>query len=82
MAKDAKRVYLCAVGLIETVRTYGQTLDLVENNQGIEWLVAEHRSDAQRMVFNGEQLSGVHVRRTSLTLNDAGMNICWDSFVN
>jgi len=53
MAKDAKRVYLCAVGLIETVRTYGQTLDLVENNQGIEWLVAEHRSDAQRMVFNG-----------------------------
>ncbi|KAG2125106.1 hypothetical protein DEU56DRAFT_585102 [Suillus clintonianus] len=53
MAKDVKRVYPHAVSLMETVRTYGQTLDLVENNMGIEWLVAEYRSEAQRMVAKG-----------------------------
>ncbi|KAI0358856.1 dynein heavy chain protein 2 [Trametes cingulata] len=53
MAKDAKRVYPHAVSLMETVRTYGQTLDLVENNKGIEWLVAEYRNEAQRMVTKG-----------------------------
>jgi dynein heavy chain 1 len=53
MAKDAKRVYPHAVSLMETVRTYGQTLELVENNMGIEWLVAEYRNEAQRMVAKG-----------------------------
>jgi dynein heavy chain 1 len=53
MAKDAKRVYPHAVSLMETVRTYGQTLDLVERNRGIEWLVAEYRNDAQRMISKG-----------------------------
>ena len=53
MAKDAKRVYPHAVSLMETVRTYGQTLDLVENNMGIEWLVAEYRNEAQQMVSKG-----------------------------
>ncbi|KAH7884160.1 dynein heavy chain, N-terminal region 1-domain-containing protein [Phlebopus sp. FC_14] len=53
MAKDAKRVYPHAVSLMETVRTYGQTLDLVENNLGIEWLVAEYRNEAQRMIAKG-----------------------------
>jgi dynein heavy chain 1 len=52
MAKDAKRVYPHAVS---HVRTYGQTLDLVENNKGIEWLVAEYRNEAQLMVSRGEQ---------------------------
>ncbi|KAI0344163.1 cytoplasmic dynein heavy chain 1 [Trametopsis cervina] len=56
MAKEAKRVYPHAVSLMETVRTYGQTLDLVENNKGIEWLVAEHRNEAQRMVGRGMNL--------------------------
>ncbi|KAF8883831.1 dynein heavy chain, N-terminal region 1-domain-containing protein [Infundibulicybe gibba] len=53
MAKDAKRVYPHAVSLMETVRTYGQTLDLVENNKGIEWLVAEYRNESQRMITKG-----------------------------
>ncbi|KAI5123732.1 hypothetical protein M0805_000325 [Coniferiporia weirii] len=53
MAKDAKRVYPHAVSLMETVRTYGQTLDLVEKNKGIEWLVAEYRNEAQRMIMRG-----------------------------
>lgn len=65
MAKDAKRVYPHAVSLMETVRTYGQTLDLVENNKGIEWLVAEYRNEAQRMVTRGKQLRCVDVRRPS-----------------
>jgi dynein heavy chain 1 len=54
MAKDAKRVYPHAVSLMETVRTYGQTLDLVEHNKGIEWLVAEYRNESQRMVMRGQ----------------------------
>jgi dynein heavy chain 1 len=29
-------------------------LDLVENNKGVEWLVAEYRNEAQRMVSSGE----------------------------
>ena len=53
LAKDAKRVYPHAVSLMETVRTYGQTLDLVENNSGIEWLVAEYRNESQRMISKG-----------------------------
>jgi hypothetical protein len=53
MAKDAKRVYPHAVSLMETVRTYGQTLDLVESNKGIEWLVAEYRNESQRMISKG-----------------------------
>ncbi|KAG1882389.1 dynein heavy chain, N-terminal region 1-domain-containing protein [Suillus subluteus] len=54
MAKDAKRVYPHAVSLsMETVRSYGQTLDLVENNMGVEWLVAGCRNEAQRMFAKG-----------------------------
>ena len=56
MAKDAKRVYPHAVSLMETVRMYGQTLDLVENNKDIEWLVAEYRNESQRMVSRGKHL--------------------------
>jgi len=53
MAKDAKRVYPHAVSLMETVRTYGQTLDLIENNKGIEMLVAEQRNQAQNKIAQG-----------------------------
>ena len=50
LAKDAKRVHPHAVSLMETVRTYGQTLDLVESNLGIEWLVAKYRNESQRLI--------------------------------
>ncbi|ELU44462.1 dynein heavy chain [Rhizoctonia solani AG-1 IA] len=53
LAKDAKRVYPHAVSLMETVRTYAQTLDLVEANKGIEMLVAEYRNEVQRMITRG-----------------------------
>jgi len=42
-----------AVSLMETVTTYGQTLDLVEKNRGIEWLVVEYRNESQRMIGKG-----------------------------
>ncbi|PFH49390.1 hypothetical protein AMATHDRAFT_63215 [Amanita thiersii Skay4041] len=60
MAKDAKRVYPHAVSLMETVRTYGQTLDLVEQNKGIEWLVAEYRNESQRMIAKGMNIRWDH----------------------
>ncbi|KAF7327657.1 hypothetical protein MKEN_00345100 [Mycena kentingensis (nom. inval.)] len=60
MARDAKRVYPHAVSLMETVRTYGQTLDLVEENKGIEWLVAEYRNDSQRMISKGMNIKWDH----------------------
>ena len=53
MAKDAKRVYPHAVSLMESVRTYGQVIELIKANSGIEWLVAEWRNEGQRMVARG-----------------------------
>lgn len=79
MAKDAKRVYPHAVSLMETVRTYGQTLDLVEHNQGIEWLVAEYRNEAQRMISRGKWAGP---GETVNAHDRVGMNIRWDYFVN
>ncbi|KIJ92278.1 hypothetical protein K443DRAFT_13708 [Laccaria amethystina LaAM-08-1] len=83
MAKDAKRVYLHAVSLMETVRTYGQTLDLVEKNRGIEWLVAEYRNESQRMVGKGVFFSLLRFQEgVDDDGGDVGMNIRWDHFVN
>ncbi|KAG9092948.1 hypothetical protein FRC06_011732 [Ceratobasidium sp. 370] len=56
MAKEAKRVYPHAVSLMETVRTYAQTLELVDTNRGIEMLVAEYRNEVQRMITRGMAL--------------------------
>ncbi|KAG8800414.1 hypothetical protein FRC16_002934 [Serendipita sp. 398] len=56
MAKEAKRVYPHAVSLMETVRTYGQTLHLIEQNQVVEMLVAEYRNEAQAMTTRGMSL--------------------------
>lgn len=47
VAKDAKRVYPLAVSLMETVRTYEQTVRKVEENPGIVALVSEFRGKAQ-----------------------------------
>jgi hypothetical protein len=83
MAKDAKRVYLHAASLMETVRTYGQTLDLVEKNRGIEWLVVEYRNESQRMVGKGVFFSLLRFQEgVDDDGGDVGMNIRWDHFVN
>ncbi|KAG9047039.1 hypothetical protein FS837_003176 [Tulasnella sp. UAMH 9824] len=60
VAKEAKRVYPHAVSLMETVRTYGQTLDLIDSNKGIEMLIAEHRNNAQKMIGKGMSLKWEH----------------------
>jgi dynein heavy chain 1 len=52
-AKDAKRVYPHAVSLMESVRIYTQTQDLVENNPDIAILLASYRSHAQQMISRG-----------------------------
>lgn len=75
MAKDAKRVYPHAVSLMETVRTYGQTLDLIERNRGIEWLVAEYRNEAQRMVSRGKLPYSVK-RVYGSVLTHVGVCVC------
>ncbi len=48
------RVYPHVVILMKTLRTYVQTLDLVERNGEIEWLVAEYRNQSQTMVAKSE----------------------------
>lgn len=82
LAKDAKRVYSHAVSLMETVRTYGQTLDLVEKNKGIEWLVAEYRNESQRMIAKGVLICTLRSAGTELIRLGLGMNIRWDYFVH
>jgi hypothetical protein len=58
MAKNVERVHVYphTVSLMETVRTYRQTLDLVEHNKGIEPLVllAVYRNELQGMISKGE----------------------------
>ena len=49
MEKDAKRVYPYAISVMETVRTYGQALELVEP-------VTEYRGEARRMVAKGTHI--------------------------
>lgn len=53
-AKDAKRVYPHAVSLMESIRIYSQTMDLIENNPDIAILLASYRSHAQQMISRGE----------------------------
>lgn len=60
-AKDAKRVYPHAVSLMESVRTYTQTLDLIEQNPGITILLASYRNHAQQMIARGINMQWDHL---------------------
>lgn len=60
-AKDAKRVYPHAVSLIESVRTYTQTLDLIEQNPDIAVLLASYRNHAQQMIARGINMQWDHL---------------------
>jgi dynein heavy chain 1 len=66
------------VSLMETVRMYGQMLDLVEV---IEWLVAEYRNESQRMINKGWYFC-LLLFRVLTVLGSIGLNIRWDYFVN
>ncbi|ORX39193.1 dynein heavy chain, N-terminal region 1-domain-containing protein [Kockovaella imperatae] len=52
-AKDAKRIYPHAVSLMESVRTYTQTIDLIEANPDLGILLASYRNHAQQMISRG-----------------------------
>lgn len=60
-AKDAKRVYPHAVSLMESVRIYTQTLDLIDNNPDIAILLASYRSHAQQMIGRGINMQWDHL---------------------
>jgi len=53
LAKTAKRVYPFAVSLMETVRTYAQTLQKVQKHPEIIMLVASYRHEVQVMIAKG-----------------------------
>lgn len=60
-AKDAKRVYPHAVSLMESVRIYTQTLDLVDHNPDIAILLASYRAHAQQMIGRGMNMQWDHL---------------------
>lgn len=69
IAKDAKRVYPHAVSLMETVRTYSQTIAKVHKNPGIVALVAEFRNNAQQQITKGSSASRTRVCLSWLTIS-------------
>lgn len=52
-AKDARRVYPHAVSLMESVRIYTQTLDLIEHHADSAILLAGYRAHAEQMITKG-----------------------------
>ncbi len=56
-AKETKRVYPFAVGLMESVRTYNQMSSLIAGNPGISLLVAELRADAEELIVRGQSIA-------------------------
>ncbi|CAG8458261.1 9384_t:CDS:2, partial [Cetraspora pellucida] len=52
-AKVAKRVYPFAVSLMETVRTYAQTVQKVQKHPDVVMLVASYRNGVQVMIAKG-----------------------------
>ncbi|KAG2237733.1 dynein heavy chain [Thamnidium elegans] len=56
VAKDAKRVYPFAVSLMETVRTFSQTVHKVNRNPEIATLVAGYRNEVHTMITKGINL--------------------------
>lgn len=67
MAKEAKKVYPHAVSLMETVRTYNQTVDLVNQHPDVVMLLADYRHDAQQMITKGAVPLAVSPLRSLLT---------------
>ena len=53
MAKDAKRVYPYAVSLMETVRTYTQTLQHIDSTPEVQPLLSEYHGQVQELLAKG-----------------------------
>jgi dynein heavy chain 1 len=60
-AKDAKRVYPHAVSLMESVRIYNQTLDMVSGHPEVSILLASYQSHAQQMIGKGMNMQWDHL---------------------
>ncbi|GAA5901689.1 dynein heavy chain [Sporobolomyces salmoneus] len=64
IAKDAKRVYPYAVSLMETVRTYSQTVTKLEANPEIAPLIAATYKKAQDQIAKGMSFKWEHFVNT------------------
>lgn len=56
VAKDAKRVYPYAVSLMESVRTFAQTLRVIDEMPEVSMLLNGHRNDVYALVTKGVPL--------------------------
>ncbi|KAG6329443.1 hypothetical protein ID866_9648 [Astraeus odoratus] len=82
MAKDAKQVYPHAMSLVETIRAYGQTLDLVQKKSGDQvpcCRVSERGTTdgRERRRRTGQPTYPVHagIRERSVVLQDKTNNV-------
>ncbi|GAA6000808.1 hypothetical protein JCM10207_004669 [Rhodosporidiobolus poonsookiae] len=64
IAKDAKRVYPYAVSLMETVRSYSQTVAKLQDNPEIAPLIATSYKKAQEQIAKGMSYSWEHFVNT------------------
>ncbi|GAA5974101.1 hypothetical protein JCM11641_003434 [Rhodosporidiobolus odoratus] len=64
IAKDAKRVYPYAVSLLETVRTYTQTVAKLQDNPEIAPLIAASHKKAQEQITKGMAFRWEHFVNT------------------
>jgi dynein heavy chain 1, cytosolic len=56
VSKEAKRVYPHAVSLVETIRTYTQTLRKIEDMSSVSTLLSGFRMEVQNLISKGMQL--------------------------
>ncbi|BEJ00458.1 hypothetical protein CcaverHIS631_0503150 [Cutaneotrichosporon cavernicola] len=60
-AKDAKRIYPHAVSLMESARTYTQTVDLIDHNPDVAILLASYHNKAREMINRGMNMQWDHL---------------------
>jgi dynein heavy chain 1, cytosolic len=53
VSKEAKRVYPHAVSLVETIRTYTQTLRKIESMSSVSTLLSAFRMEVQTLIAKG-----------------------------
>ncbi|KAF2458872.1 dynein heavy chain [Lineolata rhizophorae] len=56
LAKEAKRVYPYAVNMMESVRTYSQTIKVIYEMSAVSMLLSGYQNDAQGLIAKGAPL--------------------------
>jgi dynein heavy chain 1, cytosolic len=74
ISKEAKRVYPFAVSLVETVRTYTQTLRKIESMSSVSTLLSGFRVEVQTLIAKGIF--------PGFFIDFLGMQMKWESFVH